>query len=287
MARGPICGETNPVHVCTPGPTGYNDAADPNQPLLETELAGPRPLGTRPKTRGSAKRMTVADADTSKQKPKKADAVANLTKPSAATIQTLSARMESVQKLNQEFEPPKKKNEPLTEELRLKNQDLVKDIVKAYGVGQSHVTGLEVDRRTDSVDYADTRGTFIIAFVAIFADAEGVPGFCASVIIHESSHAQRNDELQKAGIGSLSDVNDRVWSALKEVEGAQLELDSAAVTGITAKQKNAATRLRDHNLAEIESLMGADTRTKVENGGLDDIRDKFIQKLKSKQKSQP
>ncbi len=69
MALGPICGLTNPVHVRTPGPLGYNDAADPNQPLLETELGGPTPLGTRPKTRGSAKRMTVADADTSKQKP--------------------------------------------------------------------------------------------------------------------------------------------------------------------------------------------------------------------------
>ena len=68
MALGPICGETNPVHVRTPGPLGYNDAADPNQPLLEIELTGPTPLGTRPKTRGSAKRMSVADADTSKQK---------------------------------------------------------------------------------------------------------------------------------------------------------------------------------------------------------------------------
>jgi hypothetical protein len=277
MARGPICGETNPWYGRTPGPTGCNDAADPNNPMLEVELVSPMPLGLRPKVKGKAKPKSISEREPSKRKRSQADAVAKLTKPSDATIQQLSAALDNVRKLNKEYETSKK---PKDEDLRLKKEKVVKDIVKAYGVGLTYVTGLEFSNRNDSPNHAETRGTFIIVFDGVLEN----PAFLASVIIHESSHAQRNAELNNAGVDSsrLSLKAQDIWSALKEFEGAQLEIDSAAKTGITETEKKAAMSLRDAHLAELETLMGKDTRKEIENGGLDDVRDRFIRQLKSR-----
>jgi hypothetical protein len=74
----------------------------------------------------------------------------------------------------------------------------------------------------------------------------------------------------------------RYLEALKEVEGAQLEIDSAATTGITEAEKKVAINLRNFHLSEIEKLMGKETRTEIENGGLETVRARFIAKLKSR-----
>jgi hypothetical protein len=184
----------------------------------------------------------------------------------------LSAVITTVLKLNKGYETSSK---PKDEALRLAKEKVVKDIVKAYGVGLTHVTGLEFSNRNDSSNHAETLSTFIIVFDSVLVH----PGFVASVILHESSHAQRNAELDNAGV-RLSFATEDLWSALKEFEGAQLEIDSAAKTGITEKEKKEATSLRNSHLSEIEALMGKKTRTEIENGGLDAVRARFIQQLK-------
>lgn len=272
MVRGPLCEETNPRYARTPGPTGCNDAADPNTPLFG--WVSPGPLGLEFKKERRAKRKVVSEREQSKPAKSKADAVANLTKPSSALINQLSAAIKTVRKLNTDYETAKKtKDEPL----RLKKEKVLQDIVKAYGVGLKYVTGLEFDNRTDSENHAETRGTFIIAFDSVFVH----PGFVANVILHESSHAQRNAEFEQAGV-KLSFTTEDIWSALKEVEGAQLEIDSAAITGITEAEKKVAIKLRNAHLSEIETLLGKDTRVEIENGGLDVVRARFIAKLKSR-----
>ena len=64
MLRGPICREINPAYFRTPGPTGYNDSADPFNPVLEI---GPRiPLQIKPlsqkKKKSSGGKSSNADA---------------------------------------------------------------------------------------------------------------------------------------------------------------------------------------------------------------------------------
>jgi hypothetical protein len=255
---------------------------------LGASRAGALPLRTGLGGRGSlpgpiGRQYVFADANgaggqapTSKPTPKKADAVANLKKPSDAIVKQLSAAIDSVMKENNAYETSKKKKD---DALRLKKEKVVKDIVQAYGVGLKYVTGLEFSNN-DSEDDAETKGTFIIAYDGCLTH----PGFCASVILHESSHAQRNAELTKAGIDSsnLGFKDSDRWSALKEFEGAQLEIDSAATTGITEKEKRFATSLRDGHLNDIERLMGQDTRKEIENGGLDEVRARFIKQLQSR-----
>lgn len=272
MARGPICGETSPWYGRTPGPTGCNDAADPNTPVFA--WVRPGPLGLELKKGRKAKRKSVSERERSKPASSKADAVANLTKPPASTIKQLRVAIDTVHKLNKEDDTSTKtKDEPL----RLKKEKVVHDIVKAYSVGLKYVTGLEFSNRTDSDNHADTRGTFITVFDSVLVH----PGFVASVILHESAHAQRNAEFDNAGV-RLSFAAEGIWSALKEFEGAQLEIDSAATTGITEQEKKEAINLRNAHLAEIEALMGKATRTEIENGGLDAVRARFIGQLKSR-----
>jgi hypothetical protein len=212
----------------------------------------------------------------SKRTSTKADSVASLNKPSDAIVQKLKAAIDSVMKENHDYETSKKaKDEPL----RLKKEKVLKDIVQAFGVGQKFVTSLEFDNR-DSQDEADTIGTAIIAFDGCLK----YPGYCASVILHESSHAQRNAELANAGVDSnkMGIKDSAKWSALKEFEGTQLEIDSAATTGISADDKRFATKLRDGHLHDIETLMGEKTRQEIEKGNLDDVRDRFIKELQSR-----
>jgi len=253
----------------TPGPAGtFRDLeADImfSHPEAHPRLPGPSGTGARgPLFLGEGSGSAQPSGYSSK-----ADAVANLTKPSSSAVQQLSAAITTVLKLN--------KNKTKDEALRLKKEKVVHDIVKAYGVGLTHVTGLEFSNRNDSSNHAETLGTFIIVFDSVLVH----PGFVASVILHESSHAQRNAELDNAGV-RLSFATEDIWSALKEFEGAQLEIDSAAKTGITEKEKKEATSLRNSHLSEIEALMGKKTRTEIENGGLDAVRARFIQQLKSR-----
>lgn len=54
----------------------------------------------------------------------------------------------------------------------------------------------------------------------------------------------------------------------KDFKDAELEIDSAAQSGITEKEKQDATSLRNFPLSVVETLMSKATRTEVENGGL-------------------
>ena len=258
-----------------PGPVGGSSAAALSlwkDPVGHGSLPGP--IGHN---------YVFADADgsggqtsASKRTSTKADAVANLKKPSDAIVQKLKAASDSVMKESKDYETSKKtKDEPL----RLKKEKVLKDIVQAYGVGQKFVTSLEFDNR-DSPDDADTIGTDIIAFDGCLK----YPGYCSSVILHESSHAQRNAELANAGVDSnkMGMKDSAEWSALKEFEGTQLEIDSAATTGISVDDKKFAMKLRDGHLHDIETLMGEQTRKEIENGNLDDVRDRFIKQLQSR-----
>jgi hypothetical protein len=221
---------------------------------------------------------------------KQADSVANLKTPSANIVKQLSDATAKVMKENQAYETANKTKD---EQLRLKKQKVVRDIVQAYGVGLNYVTGklqgLESDNR-DSPHDADTSGTYIIAYDGCLWVPETkeikYPGYCASVILHESSHAQRNAELAKASVDSnqLGYKDGAIWSALKEYEGVQLEIDNATTTGLTPTDKKFAEKLRAGHLDDIENLMGKQARADIEKGGLDVVRDTFIQKLQANPK---
>lgn len=280
MCRGPLCAETNQKHVRTPGPLGIDDADDPNQPDLEVELTGPTPLGTRPKTHGQARLKMVAEAST----PKGATAAsaANLKKPGPSTIQQLQAEIDAA---NKKIKPIVDKKGRLDEDDRVLCEKLVNKIVDAYKLGRQFIKAIEVSARTESENHAETSDTFITAFVSILQ----YPGFVTNVLMHEGAHAQRNAELADAGIkfDALGDMNADIYSALKEFEGAQLEIDHAAVTDITPAEVKVATSLRDGHLKEIGTLMGDKAKEEVAQGNLHQVRGQFIQKLKARRRNKP
>jgi hypothetical protein len=274
MTRGPLCGETKPWYLRTPGPLGLNDAADLNHPVFA--WGSPGPLGLEWKKARKAKPKSVSEREQSKPIRSTVDAVANLKQPSAAIIKQLSADINTVRKLNEAAGTKK------GEDIRLKKERVVKDIVTAYGVGLKYTTGLDFSNRTGYPNDADTlKGTFIVVYDSVL---DHPPGYVANVILHESSHAQRNTELkQVTGVerDRLKDGDAAIWSALIEFEATQLELDNAPKTGITQAEQQEAKSLRDGHLKEINALMGEKARTEIENGGLDTVRARFMQKLKS------
>jgi hypothetical protein len=253
---------------------------------------GPGRRGTQPGPIG--RQYVFADGDgsgssggsggqtsASQQIFKKVDSVANLKKPSAATINRLSAAIASVMKEDKDYETKKKdKDDALAD----KKEKVLKDIVKEYGVGLTYVNALTFSNFGNPDDIGETRGTS----TTVFDSCLTYPGFCASVVLHESSHAQRNAELEAAGIdlNKLSEFKTAKWKALIEVEAYQLEMDYAATTGLTAKDKAFVKKKRDDWLAEIDTLwFGANYSQDILNGKLDQVRDKFFKTLQSQQQT--
>lgn len=269
MARGPICGYSNPQYVHTPGPIGINDECDPNNPVFV--LREPIPLGLGPQN-NNQKTPQSATKSAKKKIFGKVAAVASLKKPSPTKIRRLSTALNNVKKLNRQYKTSGKTKDEL---LRRKKEKVVKDIAAAYNVGLKYATGLEFSNRA-SDNLADTRGTFIVVFDGILEH----PGFVASVVMHESSHAQRNAELQKAGVNrsDLGFGREETWKALIEIEAYQLEIDFAEKTGIKIAEKRGAERARDSYLRELQRQRhaGKKTRQKVENGGLEIVRAQFV-----------
>lgn len=276
MTRGPLCGTTNPSYVRTPGPIGSQCPADPNG-----EITLPRnrlPLGFDGDGNRAQPKM-VAQASPQKKAGNTVNAVSALALPAADIIRQLQSDIDRVLKLDQQYVA---KNEAKDEPLRLAKEKVVHAIAKAYRVGLKHVSGMEFSNRLHETDYANTQGTFITVFDPTLTH----PGFVANIVMHESSHAQRNDELATAGVdrSKFSVSNEARWVALIEFEGAQLEIDHAAKTGITETEKNSAISLRDGHLKDIETFLGRKARAKVESGGIDEVRGQFIQTVKSAKK---
>src|SRR5579871_6178049 len=69
----------------------------------------------------------------------------------------------------------------------------LQDIVKAFGIGRDGATNLSYDPR--QADLGDTPMTGS----SISRDALKSPSTAADVIMHESNHARRNQELANAG----------------------------------------------------------------------------------------
>jgi hypothetical protein len=247
--------------------------ADADQADSDLQLVGPRPLGMRPTTARRARLKTVSEAPRTKTTTKKPEVVANLKKPSAATLKQLADAIDQVRALNATAQKD--------ETLRLKKEKIALDVRTAFGIGKADVTGMEFDNRPNPNNFAETRETFIILFDDILVS----PAFMANIILHETSHAQRNAELKaKTGKESskLSIAHQEVFSLLKEFEATQLEIDSAAMTGITSKEKNAAQSLHDQHVKEIGTLLGEATRDRITGGDLDGYREEFFKKVKAK-----
>ncbi len=270
--RGPICRETNPTFVRTPGPLGCSDAFDRNHPIRTLKTPMPLMVGGG----DDAKNKSGTQA-TKAQKQSDVDAVAKLKKPNARKIKLLAAALDRVRKLNKTYET---KNKQKDESLRLKKQQVVKDIAGTYKVGLQYVTGMEFSNRSSSGP-AVTKGTFII----VYDDILQTPAYVASVILHESSHAQRNAELAARGVNrnEFGLKTEEIWKAIIEIEGYQLELDHASKTGISSKEQKGIITLRDQYLADLATFMGKEAREEVENGGLEKVRERFIQKQKKAQ----
>jgi hypothetical protein len=136
---------------------------------------------------------------------------------------------------------------------------ILKDIVKAYGIGQNGVTGLEFDPKSN--DQGDTIGnpsprTFITV---------GKPGLdsapeTASTILHESNHVRRNKELADAGIDrdKFSDQAEAIYSNLSELEGYQLEISNAKKLGTSDSYVKGAEHLKEKYLHELKAAGASD-----------------------------
>src|SRR5688572_3561817 len=101
MSRGPLCGETNPLFVRTPGALGCNDTDDPNHTWLRIDPVGAAPLGARPKAHGRTRPKTVSEAPPARQGGQgKPPPVKNLRRPSAAVLAQLTKDLNAVKALN-------------------------------------------------------------------------------------------------------------------------------------------------------------------------------------------
>lgn len=148
-----------------------------------------------------------------------------------------------------------------SEEDRAAVDKILGEIVKAYGIGQNGVSGLEFDPR--STDQGDTIGnTSPKTFITVGKPGLDSPAEAASTILHESNHVRRNNEL--AGLGIDRDKfgirEEGIYSALSEMEGCQLEINNAKKLGTSDGYVKGAENLKSHYLGELKA-----------NGAPDDV----------------
>ena len=196
----------------------------------------------------------------------------------AAGLKTPKAEVTA--KLAEELRAARKAAESGDEKDRKAVDVVLRKVADAYGIGQSHVSGLEFDPRLE--EQGGTIGTpgKPRTFIVIGKSALESPEVLASTILHESSHVQRNQQLADAGIDrdKLSVQAEAVWSALIEVEGYQNEIDNAKKLGTSESYVKGARGLREGYLRGLETAGGKEWRELAEKGKFQELHKKFIQR---------
>jgi len=152
----------------------------------------------------------------------------------------------------------------------------LQQVVDTFGIGREGATGLSYNpSQNDLGDTATTAST-------ISRDALRSPSIAASVILHESNHARRNQELADAGIdrGKFGTSAEEIYSALTEMEGDQLEIKNAKTLGTDAKWVKGAENLRQAQITRLTVAgAGKDVIECAKNGRFDEALKLFRQHL--------
>ena len=156
-----------------------------------------------------------------------------------------------------------------------KMDSALQDVVKAYGIGRDGATGLSYS--PDQSDLGDTPMTAS----TISRDGLKSPSTAADIIMHESNHARRNQELADAGCdrGKLGQKAGDIYSALTEMEGDQLEIKNHAKLGTEPDLAKGAETLKQKQIDILKSLGAGDLADMAANGQFDDALKLFRQRL--------
>jgi hypothetical protein len=153
---------------------------------------------------------------------------------------------------------------------------VLQDVVDTFGIGRDGATGLSYSpNQTDLGDTATTAS-------AISRDALKSPGIAASVILHESNHARRNQELASAGIdrGKFGANAEEIYSALTEMEGDTFESKNSKTLGTDADWVKGAENLRQAQIKRLtDAGAGKDVIECAKNGLFDEALTLFRRHL--------
>lgn len=159
---------------------------------------------------------------------------------------------------------------------------MLQQVVDTFGIGRDGATGLSYNPNQN--DLGDTSTTAS----AISRDALKSPSIAASVILHESNHARRNQELANDGIHreKFGASAEEIYSALTEMEGDNLEIKNSKTLGTDANWVKGAEQLKQNQIKRLtDAGAGKDVIDCVKNGRFDDAMKLFRQHLSEDPKS--
>ena len=189
---------------------------------------------------------------------------------------------DTVAKLTEKLKSAVEKAGSGKEEDRAAVDQILKDIVKAYGIGQNGVTGLEFDPK--SADQGDTIGSKPPkTFITVGKPGLDNPAEAASTILHESNHVRRNQELDSLGIDrdKFSMKQEGIYSALSEMEGDQLEINNAKKLGTSPGYVKGAEQLKAQYVEQLKTYGAPPELIKLaEQGKFDEAFKKFREMVK-------
>lgn len=203
---------------------------------------------------------------------------AKLRQPNAKAVSGLAGELDKVRK---GLDAAKGKPEAEQEKARAAVDEVLQKVVKAYGIGQDGVTGLEFDPKLEHQggSIGNPRTFIVIGNAGLDSPAE-----LASTILHESSHVQRNKQLADAGIDRerLCPVAQAAYEAMIEAEGCHREIVNAKKLGTSADYVKGTQQLKKQHLSELERFGGKAWRELAEKGQFDKLHGKFRQQQLSK-----
>jgi tetratricopeptide (TPR) repeat protein len=152
---------------------------------------------------------------------------------------------------------------------------VLQHVVTAFGIGRDGATGLTYSPKQN--DLGDTSSTAS----AISKDALKSPEIAASVIMHESNHARRNQELADAGIdrGKFGQAAEDIYSALTEMEGDQLEITNQGKLGTGSDFVKGAQNLKQTQIDLLKNHGAGDIADLAKQGKFDEALKLFRQRL--------
>jgi hypothetical protein len=170
------------------------------------------------------------------------------------------------------------KDQAEAEKHRAAVDKVLRKTVQLYGIGQTGVSGLDFDPKLPEHELAVTRGN-PRTYISIAKDALDSPEKLASTILHESSHAQRNQELANRGIdrSKFGEGTETIWSAIIEAEAYQLEIDHARTLGTSRTFVKGAEAGKKGYVDELRVFAGEEWATLAEKGQFTKLREKFVQ----------
>jgi hypothetical protein len=182
--------------------------------------------------------------------------------------------------LNKELSEAVKKARSGEEQDRAAVDQVFQKIVKAYGLPQDGVTGLEFDPK--SPNQGGTIGSHPRTFIVIGPDGVNSAEEAAATILHESNHVGRNVALAKSGIdrGKFNDATEGLYSATIETEAYQTEVTHAKQLGVSDSYVQGAKNGVATHLKDLELAGGASWRKLAEDGKFDELQAKFRERLK-------